>query len=106
MHEKHASIVALHRLKTFFKKSVDTFASTQYMVRNDDEVSIMYVAAFLDPTTYEVMSSDDRRLAEIFVKLEVILHISKLTKNVLKNRQNLNEKMPTIDILKIRRLLI
>ena len=30
MHENHASIVALHRLKTFFKKSADTFASTQY----------------------------------------------------------------------------
>ena len=29
MHENHASIVALHRLKTFFKKSADTFASTQ-----------------------------------------------------------------------------
>ena len=33
MHENHASIVALHRLKTFFKKSADTFASTQYFVR-------------------------------------------------------------------------
>ena len=32
MHENHASIVALHRLKTFFKKSADTFASTQYYV--------------------------------------------------------------------------
>ena len=31
MHENHASIVALHRLKTFFKKSADTFASTQYL---------------------------------------------------------------------------
>ena len=31
MHENHASIVALHRLKTFFKKSADTFASTQYI---------------------------------------------------------------------------
>ena len=30
MHENHASIVALHRLKPFFKKSADTFASTQY----------------------------------------------------------------------------
>ena len=32
MHENHASIVALHRLKTFFKKSAETFASTQYYV--------------------------------------------------------------------------
>ena len=32
MHENHASIVALHRLKTFFKKSADTFASTQYFM--------------------------------------------------------------------------
>ena len=32
MHENHASIVALHRLKTFFKKSADTFASTQYLM--------------------------------------------------------------------------
>ena len=30
MHENHASIVALHRLKPFFKKSAETFASTQY----------------------------------------------------------------------------
>ena len=34
MHENHASIVALHRLKTFFKKSADTFASTQYKIFN------------------------------------------------------------------------
>ena len=33
MHENHASIVVLHRLKTFFKKSADTFASTQYLAR-------------------------------------------------------------------------
>ena len=32
MHENHASIVALHRLKTFFKKSADTFASIQYII--------------------------------------------------------------------------
>ena len=32
MHENHATIVALHRLKTFFKKSADTFASTQYLI--------------------------------------------------------------------------
>ena len=31
MHENHASIVALHRLKPFFKKSAETFASTQYI---------------------------------------------------------------------------
>ena len=35
MHENHASIVALHRLKPFFKKSADTFASTQYNAQND-----------------------------------------------------------------------
>ena len=35
MHENHASIVALHRLKTFFKKSADTFASTQYYAKKN-----------------------------------------------------------------------
>ena len=37
MHENHASIVALHRLKTFFKKSADTFASTQYIYQAVEE---------------------------------------------------------------------
>ena len=40
MHENHASIVALHRLKTFFKKSADTFASTQYIELNAQNNSV------------------------------------------------------------------
>ena len=59
-------------------------AFNKYMIRNDDEIAIMRVAAFLDPTTYEVLSSDDGRRAEPLIKLEVVLHTSKLTTNVLK----------------------
>ena len=41
MHENHASIVALHRLKTFFKKSADTFASTQYFNKVENQIKLL-----------------------------------------------------------------
>ena len=34
-------------------------AFNRYMVRNEDEVAIVCVAAFLDPMTHEVLSADD-----------------------------------------------
>ena len=46
MHENHASIVALHRLKTFFKKSADTFASTQYLT--DERVTYFFQKNFVE----------------------------------------------------------
>ena len=44
MHENHASIVALHRLKTFFKKSAETFASTQYIALYETRDTNFYLS--------------------------------------------------------------
>ena len=62
-------------------------AFNRYMVRNEDEVAIMCVAAFLDPMTHEVLSADNRRCAESFIILEAIRCIYKLRANALKEKK-------------------
>ena len=59
----------------------------RYMVRNEDEIAIMRVAAFFDPMTHEVLSADNRRCAESFIILEVIRCIYKFRANVLKEKK-------------------
>ena len=67
MHENHASIVALHRLKTFFKKSADTFASTQYIDILDQHLPTAY-EKFLPQSSRKILLQQDNARPHVSIK--------------------------------------